>query len=892
LTEFIAKRNISSTGKNILKKRYFSSEEKEWKDIVNRVVNFVAEDFDEKYEPDSKEQLRKMMLHTYFVPNSPALVNAGNNNMGLCACFVTDFKDTIEDIYKTKLDFALVARKGGGCGTSLEKIRPEGSKVNGSTHGYAGGGIKFADTISHDADALTQAGFRSMAIMFTQSVYHPDIIKFITAKTEEGRIANANISVIVDDNFMNKVKNDEDYWTEFNGVKYNQYKAKDIFDLIVEGAWKNGEPGLLFRNRIDNSPYQYTGQKIFSTNPCFTGDMKLLTKNGYKTFLELNNKNVEVINAFGNVQTGKVFYTGNKETIQLNLSNKQIIKCTPDHILFDNLNNSIKAEESKNKKLLPYLNYKTLDNEFILYGFAQGDGSLGRLSSDSHLGVELHIGKKDQDIYNLLSNHQYTKQERIAYVQDIKNTLINLGFSSERLPERSFPNKYDSWNLYEKASFLRGCFSANGCINNVGRITYKGTCKSFILKLQETLLKDFNIDTYITTNKKHNIEFSNGNYQVKESYDLNINRHEEKVKFYNEINFYQEYKIKILTDKLIDQSPYVLSIKSIGNQDVYDFSLPDVHLGSVNGFVVHNCSEQPLPPNGVCNIGSLDLSKFYDLKKQEFDFELFEIASRLGVRFLDAVIDKTSFPTKEIEQWAIENRAIALGIMGWADLLLMMKIPYGTDQANSKLEEILEFMSKISYNESEKLGKKFGIPLQCQKIPIPRRNITVTTIAPTGTVSLIAGCSSGLEPIFSEVTIRNDRTGTYTFENELASKSYFRCAVSSNGAQEVTWEEHVDTLASAQKHIDSGVSKTINFPNKTHKETIGKAMFKAWESDCKGIAVYRNGSRKVEVLSPKNLKKEKCPVCGNDLIIVNEKQKCLICKTETLIENINGAYDN
>jgi len=159
-------------------------------------------------------------------------------------------------------------------------------------------------------------------------------------------------------------------------------------------------------------------------------------------------------------------------------------------------------------------------------------------------------------------------------------------------------------------------------------------------------------------------------------------------------------------------------------------------------------------------------------------------------------------------------------------------------------------------------------------------------------VSLIAGCSSGLEPIFSEVTIRNDRTGTYTFENELASKPYFRCAVSSNGAQEVTWEEHVDTLASAQKYIDSGVSKTINFPNKTHKETIGKAMFKAWESNCKGIAVYRNGSRKVEVLSPKNLKKEKCPICGNDLVTVNEKQKCLICKTETLIENISGAYDN
>jgi ribonucleoside-diphosphate reductase alpha chain len=99
-----------------------------------------------------------MMLNGYFIPNSPCLVNAGKPQAGLAACFVVDFPDTIEGIYKTKLDFALIARKGGGCGTSLSKIRPEGAKVAGSTHGYAGGGVKFADTISHDADALTQAG--------------------------------------------------------------------------------------------------------------------------------------------------------------------------------------------------------------------------------------------------------------------------------------------------------------------------------------------------------------------------------------------------------------------------------------------------------------------------------------------------------------------------------------------------------------------------------------------------------------------------------------------------------------------------------------------------------------------------------------------------------------
>jgi ribonucleoside-diphosphate reductase alpha chain len=186
----------------------------------------------------------------------------------LNACFVVDFPDTIEGIYKTKLDFAYIARKGGGCGTSLSKLRPENSPVSGSTHGYAGGPIKFADTISHDMDALTQSGFRAMAIMFTMSIYHPDIIKFITAKHQEGRIANANISVTVDDDFMEKVLNEEEYYTRFHGVKHKKYNAKAVFDMIVEGMWRNGEPGVLFYNRINDSPYKYAGEELIATNPC------------------------------------------------------------------------------------------------------------------------------------------------------------------------------------------------------------------------------------------------------------------------------------------------------------------------------------------------------------------------------------------------------------------------------------------------------------------------------------------------------------------------------------------------------------------------------------------------------------------------------------------------
>lgn len=158
-------RPVSKMAEQILKKRYYKEGEKSWEDVANRVVDDIASDWNE----DDKEIIRQMIINRYMVPNSPCLVNAGNPNGGKLACFVVDFKDTIEDIYKTKLDFALIARKGGGCGTTLSKIRPEGAKVAGSTHGYAGGPVKFADTISHDMDALTQAGFRNMAMLFSMS---------------------------------------------------------------------------------------------------------------------------------------------------------------------------------------------------------------------------------------------------------------------------------------------------------------------------------------------------------------------------------------------------------------------------------------------------------------------------------------------------------------------------------------------------------------------------------------------------------------------------------------------------------------------------------------------------------------------------------------------------
>lgn len=145
---------ITPTAENILKKRYYRQGESSWEEVAKRVTDWVCVDEDS----DRKALIGEMIKNRYFIPNSPCLVNSGTEGGGLSACFVVDFEDSILDIYKTKLNFALIAKKGGGCGTTLSKIRPENDKVSGSTHGFSGGPIKFFDTICHDMKAMTQAG--------------------------------------------------------------------------------------------------------------------------------------------------------------------------------------------------------------------------------------------------------------------------------------------------------------------------------------------------------------------------------------------------------------------------------------------------------------------------------------------------------------------------------------------------------------------------------------------------------------------------------------------------------------------------------------------------------------------------------------------------------------
>ena len=249
--------------------------------MFERVANAVAK-IDKDYmgldvEADlTAKDFYTIMSNLEFVPNSPTLMNAGTEQGTLSACFVLPLEDSMEGIMKAATDSAMVQKFGGGTGFALSKLRPKGDKIQ-STHGIACGPIEVLKTLSRVSSMITQGGKRDGANMAVMSIYHPDILDFIDCKKVEGEIHNFNISVGVDSNFMKAVEGNMDY--NLINPKSNEVvgklNAREVFAKIVEGAWNNGEPGMIFLDQVnkDNHVTEQYGEMI-ATNPC--GEQPLL----------------------------------------------------------------------------------------------------------------------------------------------------------------------------------------------------------------------------------------------------------------------------------------------------------------------------------------------------------------------------------------------------------------------------------------------------------------------------------------------------------------------------------------------------------------------------------------------------------------------------------------
>ncbi len=571
--------NLTDNAKVVLEKRYYKKNDQgetveDWEKLISRVADNISQGDKKKYD-----RYFKLLDSGNFLPNSPTLMNAGNDLQQLSACFVLPLEDSMEGIFTTIKNAAMIHKSGGGTGFSFSKLRETNARVR-STNGVSSGPISFLKVFNSATDAVKQGGTRRGANMAILSVQHPQIIDFITCKEDTSELNNFNISVGVTEDFMKAVKNDDDFplVSPHDQQVKDTLKARDIFSLIVEKAHKNGEPGIIFLDRIN----------------------------------------------------------------------------------------------------------------------------------------------------------------------------------------------------------------------------------------------------------KHN---------------------------------------------------------------------PTPHIGEIES--TNPCGEQPLLPNEACNLGSINLDNFYS--PQGFLWEDLKEVIYDSVEFLDDVINVSNFPLPEIDQMVKANRKIGLGIMGWADLLFQMEIPYNSAEAVDLARDIMEFIDYHSKVKSMELAKEEGSfpnfkgsiydkmtllrkdnkfqweELKSQIKDNGLRNATATTIAPTGTISMIADTSSGIEPQFSLVYVKYVMDGEkLIYVNKHLKARLEKAGIYSDDLMEkiseagglahideipqtikdvfvtshdIAPEWHIRMQAAFQEYTDNAVSKTINFRNDATTEDIKMAYELAYETGCKGVTVYRDGSRQFQVLN-------------------------------------------
>ncbi|HYB42407.1 MAG TPA: adenosylcobalamin-dependent ribonucleoside-diphosphate reductase, partial [Candidatus Methylomirabilis sp.] len=299
------------------------------------------------------------------------------------------------------------------------------------------------------------------------------------------------------------------------------------------------------------------------------------------------------------------------------------------------------------------------------------------------------------------------------------------------------------------------------------------------------------------------------------------------------------------------------------------------------------CGEQSLPPWDACNLGSINVARFARStagRAPEIDWGELERVVRLAVRFLDDVIEVNPYPLAEIDATVKANRRIGLGVMGWADLLFLLGIPYDSQAALDLADQLMGFVKEKGHDQSARLAEARG-PFPNWRRSIyrdgrPMRNCTVTTIAPTGTISMIAGCSSGIEPLFAlafEHRVKGpdgERVLTFVsdaFERMARERGFYSEALMAEvvrrgsiqhvpgvddsakavfkTAHDIDYVWHVRHQAAFQKHTDNGVSKTVNLPGAATEADVAGAYRLAWELGCLGITIFRDGCKGSQVLS-------------------------------------------
>lgn len=846
-------------------------------EMFDRVAITIAE-AEKTNKQEWSEKFSDLMTQNKFLPNTPVLINAGKYRPGcFSACFVLPVEDSMEGIFDAVKKAALISKAGGGVGFNFGNLREKGSLVKSTGH-RSSGPISFMRVFDTMCDTISQGGVRRGAMIAILPVWHPDIEEFIEMKDDGVSFSNFNISIGITDAFMSCVEDDL-MWELISPTTKEVVKkipAKDLWNKIVVHAHKTGDPGLVFLDTINNA--HPLDEKIESTNPSLAAGTKVLTSSGIFPIEELQDADFNVLTLDGTWADASCFLSGkNKELIKISLEGGAFYFATKEH-RWPVLQKDGSYKKKYTSELCPgdylaiggskditYGHYGTY-NEGFMVGWLYGNGYFSIKENDARYNFSFEEGiyseccDRIMDIVQSISGNSckitiVDNKEISVNSENLDSLFKHIGlFSTAKLPKSFWTELSSKFRM----GFIDGLFSSAGDFNKNGIIT--------LTSVHLSLLRD--IADYLGFHGiKTCIEHEDSDASLKLMPYATV-------KFRDIFNISSLaknnvlHRVEHLKERPIDADHImVVDISQYDKpEDVWDIRVYDSsHSFKIPQCITGNCGEIPLRSYESCNLGSINLMAYLKQKFApnndgltdswyEFDWNKLEEDIPTMVRFLDDVIDVNPFPLPEIEKASKESRKIGLGIMGWADCLIKMKIPYDSQEACDLAEKLMQFIKLNAIMASSELGKEKGLYPLCKHegegFGRDRRNATLLTVAPTGTLSRIAGVSSGIEPIFAWKTHHELEGHEYDethwawlpFEGEdIVTKEQLPGWMKT--ANEIPWEWHLKMQAAFQKYVDNSISKTINLPNNATVDDVGEIYLEAWKLGLKGITIYRDGSK-------------------------------------------------
>ncbi|MBU2496771.1 MAG: hypothetical protein KJ767_01790 [Nanoarchaeota archaeon] len=926
------------------------------------------------------EKFYRIISSKEFSPGGRVWTNAGTHITALFNCYVLPVPDSIEEIYESVKNAALIQKQGGGTGYNFSEIRPRGSYVVKSK-GVASGVVSFIRQFDRQTEIIN-SGNRRGANMGILDINHPDILDFIYAKTEKKEITNFNVSVGATDDFMKAVENKEFFDLGWNGKKFTeeeirhciknidgglagaevgqkprqpslkiaenekdlidtfknriigrihngivQLKADTLMQTIAELAWRTGDPGMIFLDEIERgNPLPRLG-KIKATNPCVAEGTLVNTPFGYSLVDNLNigdyistvigHEPINSIERHENTPIFKVKFSDGGEqlvtaahryyAIKKGSHSKRLIDYRLDEL---KIGDYVRVEASQIQNSNPEEYIKGLKTGVLL-----GDGCYTEYAMSKNIikiASSIDDIEYNQNIKNLFGQDIFRKDDIQKNSKSMNMILSNGRQIIQQLqltPLYSHEKTFDitKINSREKAlGIIDGLIATDGDIllkSNHPQIRFTTSSKKLSQNIRRLLLmlgchgrifSSFDNDGGKIGNRKIIRKHTKHQIIVSGESAGKLARLSQLEK----ISPIKGKKLKELRKEwLTTGNTWKAQIKIIepaGWANVYDLYCEKSDTWITDGYVQRGCGEQPLHPYDACNLGSINLDKFVINRngKAEINEEKLREVTKTSVRFMDNVNDSNKGPIPKVEETVLKHRRIGLGVMGFADMLIQLGIAYDSEEALQVAEIVMKIINDEAKETSKELAREKGVfpafslsKYNTGNISDRLRNAERTTIAPTGTISMIFDTSSGIEPWFGMVYKKNVRGGESLYyvnkylEKELKEQGIYskdlleKIFMNRGGLTNIdgipeeikkvfkttfdtSTEQHIKIQAAFQKQIDNAVSKTINMSEEATVENIKVAYIKAWEMNLKGITVYRDGCLDVQVLETGSKKEE------------------------------------